>query len=93
MIVRIIFLVVALLFAGSLTIWRQPCDGIDNIYLNCRITGSVGDVIGMILFFGGALVVSGIVEKLRFYDSENSVMWNLLAFVSMFVGAVLFWNL
>ena len=73
----------------------QVCD-IDQVYLWCRLHPiSFFDLVGLVLFYAGALVLSGIplVEKLELFNDENSSKWNVIAFAGMVLGIILIWNL
>jgi hypothetical protein len=59
---------------------RQPCD-IDEQYLYCRLhPASFIQVIGVIGFYLTALVLSGAVKKITFWNEANSSKWNFIFF-------------
>lgn len=94
--VRFIVFVVAAMFLLYAFVWKQPCDGIDNEFLSCRLTGTWGDIIGGILFVTGLLILSGFVTALSrgfkyLYNPPNSSTWNIAVFVGMVLGAILLW--
>lgn len=71
-----------------------PCD-LDNIYLSCRLNPfTLGDLIGTILFYSGALVLSGVLPLLgiNLFNPRGSAMWNIITGVGMALGIVLIWN-
>lgn len=91
-VVRSILLLVAFLFIGYLLWWKQPCD-VDAVFLNCRITGTWGDYIGIPVFFFGLFVMSGIHKGFsNLMNPPNSSKWNIILFVAMVMSVVLFWN-
>ncbi len=93
LVVRSLFLIIAILFAVYGLFIKQPCD-VDAVFLSCRLTGSVADIIGSIMFFGGMVFMSGIVKGLRnMWNAANTSTWNIVAFVVTALGAILFWNL
>lgn len=70
---------------------KQPCD-IDRVYLWCRLHPmSIGDILGLIMFYGGCLFISGVLP-VRLYNPENSVKWNIIWFVVMAAAIALIWN-
>jgi hypothetical protein len=74
---------------------NQPCD-IDAVYLSCRVTGSVGDVIGFILFYGFAAVIGGFLNpvlKLLGLEYTKGSAVNIAAGVAGVLGVILIWNL
>lgn len=74
---------------------EQSCD-IDKQYLYCRLHPmSFGDIIGLPLFFGGAILISGLLPFLRInlYNPANSALWNWISFGAMALGVILIWNL
>lgn len=84
-----VILVVFTLFAFVI---KQPCD-IDKVYLWCRVHPlSFFDVIGLIGFYGGAVIISG-ATPLKLFNPENSVQWNLIWFAVMALSIILIWNL
>lgn len=73
-------------------VFEQTCD-IDKVYLWCRVHPlSVFDVIGLIGFYGGCLVIGGL-TPLKLFNPPNSVQWNLIWFAVMAISVVLIWNL
>lgn len=93
LIVRSILAVIAVLFVIYGIAVVQPCD-IDAVFLSCRLNGSVGDIVGCIMFVGGMLVMSGVFKGVKhLYNPPNTSFWNLVAFGTMVLGVVIFWNL
>lgn len=96
-VVRSIIGAVATLFIIYGLILKQPCDS-DAVFTSCRLTGSVGDYIGVPLFLLGCFTISGWPEALfkgfkYLYTPINSNGYAILAFVATALGIVLFWNL
>jgi hypothetical protein len=74
---------------------NQPCD-IDAVYLSCRVTGSFGDVLGFILFYGFVAVISGLANKvirLLGYEYTMGAGVNAAAAAAGVLGVILIWNL
>jgi hypothetical protein len=74
---------------------KQECD-IDAEYLWCRLHPfTIGDVIGVPLFVAGAVLISGLLPYMgiNLYNPANSSQWNIISFIGMLVGIILFWNL
>jgi len=95
MITTAIVLIVVLLFTLFGFFITQPCD-IDAVYLWCRLHPfSLADLIGCILFYGGAAFLSGLpaLVKLELFNPEGSSKWNLITFAAMVLGVILIWNL
>lgn len=91
-VVRGIILLCVLLFIGYLTFWRQPCD-IDAVFLNCRITGTLPDIIGISLFLFGAFIMTGIHKGFdNLMNPPNSSYFNTVTFIGMVAGIIMFWN-
>ena len=92
MIVRIIVLAVLVLFTYYGFFDKQPCD-LDAIYLSCRLTGSVADWIGCVLFYGGSLVLAGVPRwfGVELFNPTGSSLYNILTFVAMAAGIILIW--
>lgn len=91
-ILRGILALVGLAFIVYGLFTHQPCD-IDAVFLNCRLTGTVFDYIGVILFGGGMFVMSGLWAGSKYImNPVGSDAWSRALFVAMLVGAVLFWN-
>ena len=92
LIVRLILLVVVILFTLFGFIIKQECD-LDAIYLWCRLHPmSLFDIIGSIIFYGGAVFMSGLLP-FKLYNPENSTRWNWIFFIGIALGLVLIWNL
>lgn len=74
---------------------KQPCD-LDAVYLWCRLHPlSIGDILGLILFYGGALGIGGITNLLgiRLMGNENTVgKWPFVFVGAAIAGIVLIWN-
>lgn len=91
---RALFLVIGVLFVLHGIFWDKSCNGIDNEFLNCVLTGSIGDILGTILFSGGMIWMSNILKGFsRMGESITGSGANLVAFVAMIVGFILFWFL
>ena len=71
---------------------KQECD-IDAIYLWCRLHPlKFIDIIGCILFYGGAFLLSGLWEKyFVLWEEENTTKWNTRIFICLVLGVVLIW--
>lgn len=70
---------------------KQDCD-IDRIYLWCRLHPmSIGDIIGLIMFYGGGIVLTGILP-VTLYNPENSSKWNMILFAVLVLSVILIWN-
>lgn len=68
---------------------KQPCD-IDKVYLWCRVHPlKVVDVLGLILFYGGAVALAGFKE---FLNPENSSKWNFIVGGVIALGFILIWG-
>lgn len=93
MIVRVILLLVVLAFTFFGFVFKQDCD-LDAIYLWCRLHPlSIADIIGCILFYGGAFLLSGLWEKyFTLWEEENTTKWNTITFAGLVLGIVLIWN-
>lgn len=89
LIMRFIIGLVAVAYVAYAVIFKQPCD-IDRQYLSCRITGTLWDWIGSILFVGGCLSLSGVLNWV--YKPKTEVVWVLIA-ASLVLGLILVWNL
>lgn len=90
---RAILLVIAVLFILFGLVIKQPCD-IDNIYLSCRLTGSIADWIGSIGFLASVVWLSGIMKGFAHLQSPpGSTSGNLIAFAVAAISVLLFWNL
>lgn len=63
-IVRVIFLIIAIVFIAYVWFFKPEC-GIDKEFLACNVTGSVGDILGSILFIGALVYGSGIIKGVR----------------------------
>jgi hypothetical protein len=91
-VVVVILAAVVILFTLFGLVIKQDCD-IDAIYLWCRLHPmSTFDIIGLILFYGGALVMSGVLP-IQLWNGENNTRWNWVMFVIIATGLVLIWNL
>lgn len=91
-IVRGILAFVGLAFLVYGLFLHQPCD-IDKVFLNCRLTGTVADYIGVLLFGGGMFVMSGLWAGSKYImNPVGSDAWSKALFVAMLTGAILFWN-
>jgi hypothetical protein len=94
LVVKGIIAVIVVIFS-IMAFSNQPCD-IDAVYLSCRVTGSVGDVIGFILFYGFAAVIGGFLNpvlKLLGLEYTKGSAVNIAAGVAGVLGVILIWNL
>jgi len=92
-IVRIILAIVGVSFLVYGLFVHQPC-GIDAEFLSCRLTGTIFDIIGVTLFGGGMVVMSGVYKKSEYLTNPiGSSLFNNILFVAMVAGVLLFWNL
>ncbi len=91
-VVRIGLLAIVLLFTLYGFVIKQPCD-IDEQYLWCRLHPmSILQVVGVIGFYLGAFLLSGIWQKwFTLYDEVNSTRWNLTFFGAIALSIVLIW--
>lgn len=88
---RILGGVILIVFTIMAFFVKQPCD-IDRVYLWCRLHPmSLGDIIGLIMFYGGCIVLTGILP-ITLYNPENSSKWNLITFAVLVLSMVLIWN-
>lgn len=92
-IVRSILAVVGLAFIVYGLFTHQPCD-IDAVFLNCRLTGTIADYVGVVLFGGGLFVMSGLWKGTAdIMNPIGSSAFNNALFIAMAAGIALFWNL
>lgn len=90
---RSVLALVGLAFMGYGFFGTEPCD-IDKVFLNCRITGTVFDYIGVLLFGGGMFVMSGLYKGFNYIMNPiGSDAWTKALGIAMAAGIVLFWNL
>ena len=90
---RCFLLLIALLYIGYGLIWKPECD-IDKVYLGCRLTGTVGDWIGSLMFIGGLVWLSGIIKGTHNLSSPPaSTTTNWLWAAGAAIGIILVWNL
>lgn len=88
---RIIMGIILVIFTIMAFFVKQDCD-IDRVYLWCRLHPmSVGDIIGLITFYGACLFISGFLP-VKLYNPENSSKWNLIWFAVLVLSVVLIWN-
>lgn len=93
-IVRLVLLAIAVLFILHGLIWDKPCNGTDDEFLNCRLNGSFGDILGTILFGGGMFWMSNIHKGLGgLGETINGSGMNKFVFVMILAGILLFWFL
>ena len=91
-VVRIVLAIVSASFLVYGLFLRQPCD-VDAVFLSCRLTGSIADIIGVLLFGGGLFIISGVYKKAE--DLTNPISSNLFNNIlgaAMLAGVILFWN-
>jgi hypothetical protein len=93
-VVMAIVLIIILFFTLYSFFINMPCD-IDKVYLWCRQTGTFADIIGNILFYSGAIVLSGVTNLfgLEIYDEVNSAKYQTITFVVLVLSFILIWNL
>lgn len=92
-VVRIVLAIVAAAFLVYGLFVHQEC-GIDEEFLSCRLSGSIFDYIGVLLFGGGLFIMSGVYKKAE--DLTNPIgsnLFNNLLFAAMVGGWALFWFL
>ncbi len=79
---------ILLVFTLFAFVIKQQCD-IDKVYLYCRVHPlTIVDIIGMILFYGGAALMMGFKQL---FNEENSSKWNFILFGLMAAGILLIW--
>lgn len=91
-VVRIVLAIVSASFLVYGLFLRQPCD-VDAVFLSCRLTGSIADYIGVLLFGGGMFIMSGIYKGAE--DLTNPIgsnLFNNILAAAMVAGVILFWN-
>lgn len=70
----------------------HPECGIDSEFLACRLTGSIPDIIGVILIGGGLFVMSGLFREAEYLTNPiGSNFFNNALGVGLLTGAVLVW--
>lgn len=91
----LLLLVVPTLFILFGFVLEQPCDGIDNIYLYCRVHPfNFFDLIGTILFLFGCFWLSGVwTEFVKDDQDERLAKVKWYALLGAVFGMVLLWNL
>ena len=91
-VVRVIVGLAAILFTLFGFIIKQPCD-IDQIYLWCRLHPmSVFDYIGIILFYAGCFMLTGLWKNMfTLWEEENTAKWNWIIFFGTVAGVILIW--
>ncbi len=90
-IVRSILALVGLAFIVYGLFTHQPCD-VDNVFLNCRLTGTVFDYIGVILFGGGMFVMSGLWAGSKYImNPVGSDAFSKALFIAMVAGIGMIW--
>lgn len=87
---------IAALFLAAFTLWGfvfpADCD-VDKVFLACRITWTVWDVIGLVGLAFGILVLSGLHKGSKdLFNPENSSLWNYVLAGELLVSIVLIWN-
>lgn len=75
---------IAVIVSLYIFVWKQPCDGINNEFLSCLWKGSVGDWIGLILFYNGCFWLSGLYGFLIKDDDQDP--WKSIVKGSFFAG-------
>ena len=89
LIMRIIVGLVAAFYVAYAVFFKQPCD-IDKQYLSCRITGSLADWLGSIIFVGSCLSLSGVLNWV--YKLKGEVAGVIIGALGL-LGAIIVWNL
>lgn len=89
LVMRVIVGLVAAAYVLYAVFLKQPCD-IDKQYLSCRITGSIADWVGSILFVGACLSLSGILNWV--YKVKGNVASVVIGAAGV-LGAIIVWNL
>lgn len=89
LVMRIIVLLVVAAYVLFGLVWRQPCD-IDKQYLSCRVTGSIADWLGSIMFIGGCLSLSGVLNWV--YKVKGNVSMAIIGVVTV-AGILMVWFL
>lgn len=92
-VVRIVLTIVAVAFLVYGLFAHNEC-GIDEAFLSCRLTGTVFDYIGVLLFGGGLFIMAGLYKKAE--DLTNPIgsnLFNNLLFAAMVAGVLMFWFL
>lgn len=77
---------IAVIVSLYIFIWKQPCDGINNEYLSCMWKGSVGDWIGLILFYNCCFWISGLYGF--FIKDDDQDPWKNIVKWSFYGGAL-----
>jgi hypothetical protein len=91
-IARVLLLAISIVFIVGLFL-PHDC-GVDKEYLSCRFTGSLPDIIGVLLFLGCTVWVSGLVKGISGLSLPAKFNgWNIVLFGGWVVGAVLIWVL
>jgi hypothetical protein len=90
-ILRGILALVGLAFIVYGLFTHQPCD-IDGVFLNCRLTGTIADYIGVILFGGGMFVMSGLWAGSKYImNPVGSDAFSKVLFIAMAAGIGMIW--
>lgn len=88
-IVAFLFIVVADVFAFI----KQECDGIDNIYLNCRVTGTFWDYLGFAMLNLPMLYLIWRTFNPTYASSRGEGNFlSMLPYLIMIVGSIIIWN-
>lgn len=86
-ITKVIILAVVVCFTVFGFLVPSYCDGIDNATLYCRLHPfKIIDLIGCVIFYGGAVMISGVLNKF-FTLSESK--WTFIFFGVLVVGFIL----
>lgn len=90
-ILRGILALVGLAFIVYGLFTHQPCD-IDGVFLNCRLTGTIADYIGVLLFGGGMFVMSGLWAGSKYImNPVGSDAFSKVLFIAMAAGIGMIW--
>lgn len=89
-IARGILLLAGIVFVVALFL-KNPCNGIDDEFLSCKIQWTWGDILGVPLFLFGVVWISGIWKGISgLYTPAGSTVWNYVWFAGMLLGILLF---
>lgn len=92
-VVRIIMAICSTAFLVYGLFVHNEC-GIDEEFLSCKLSGTLYDYIGVVLFGGGVFIMSGIWKESEYLTNPiGSNLFNNLLFAAMVGGWALFWFL
>lgn len=91
-IARVLLLIISIVFITAL-FWNNDC-GVDKEYLSCRFNWSIPDIIGVLLFIGCTIWVSGLVKGISGLSLPAKFSgWNIVLFGGWVAGAAFIWLL